>query len=200
MKEQGGWYYIGHFTSSGVADFKTDLKLEFVGHSYYGDNNSDQDSTIVLRFKTGTQSSSTFLGNAQAYKIGKQQYSPEDIRIVQDGVTPNMFKFYAFYRPYAEGSFVIATSPSPFTFIGSFSPLAPSGSNFITVPIYNIFTSESGVAISDVSNLSTALSAKADYNAANLPNFHNKQDIEDMFGDYYTRTEIDSAIDQKFTF
>jgi hypothetical protein len=87
----GGWYYIGYFITSGVdftpggpVDFKADLKLEFVGHSYYNDSNANQDSIVILNFKSGSQTSSGFEGNAQAYKFGKQQYAPEGIRIVQD--------------------------------------------------------------------------------------------------------------------
>jgi hypothetical protein len=51
-----------------------------------------------------------------------------------------------------------------------------------------------------ISNLATTIAGKADTNVANLPNFHNKQDIERILGSYYTRVEIDSALDQKFTF
>ena len=51
-----------------------------------------------------------------------------------------------------------------------------------------------------ISNLATTIAGKADTNVANFPNFHNKQDIERILGSYYTRFEIDSALDQKFTF
>ena len=93
---------------------------------------------VILNFKSGSQTSSPFLGNAQAYKFGKQEYAPSGIKIVQDDIVPNLFRFYASYRPFAQGSFVTATSGKPFIFDGTFipDPALPPGTNVYNVPIY----------------------------------------------------------------
>ena len=129
-----------------------DLKIEFVGHLYSNDTNSDQDAMVVMRFKTGS-SNGDYKGNAQAYKFGKQLYSPEQIRIVQDLTDSNTFRFYASYRPYADGSLIVITSSTNFTTVNTFSTDLPPGTNFHIVPIYNVFSQETPPAITDIPTL-----------------------------------------------
>ncbi|MGV2342020.1 MAG UNVERIFIED_CONTAM: hypothetical protein LVR18_51340 [Planctomycetaceae bacterium] len=74
----GGWFYIGYYRALPFSD----VKMEFVGHSYNNDTNATQDAWTTMRFKYGS-STGNFQGNAQAYRFGKQQYAPSDIRIVQ---------------------------------------------------------------------------------------------------------------------
>jgi hypothetical protein len=83
----------------------------------------------------------------------------------------------------------------------------PSGTNSFNVPIYNVFSQETPPAIADVSNLTSTLASKVDNTITSLPNFYNKSDINAIrleidrkFGDYYTTSQVDSAIDQKFLF
>jgi hypothetical protein len=66
---QGGvpqWLYFGNYISSIASADKSDLKIEFVGHSYYNDSNADQDSMTIIRFKTGSKETSPFKGNGIA--------------------------------------------------------------------------------------------------------------------------------------
>jgi hypothetical protein len=51
------------------------------------------------------------------------------------------------------------------------------------------------------------LATKLESSISTLPNFYNKSDINAIrleidrkFGDYYTTSQVDSAIDQKYTF
>jgi hypothetical protein len=81
----GGWFYIGYYRTSPSL---SDVKMEFVGHLYYNDTNSSQDAWVIMRFKYGS-STGAFQGNAQAYKFGKQQYAPSEIRIVQSSADSN---------------------------------------------------------------------------------------------------------------
>jgi hypothetical protein len=46
----GGWFYIGYYRASPLSD----VKIEFVGHSYYNDANAAQDAWTTMRFKYGS--------------------------------------------------------------------------------------------------------------------------------------------------
>jgi hypothetical protein len=46
-----GWYYLGAYKTSYGNDDNSDLKIEFVSHSYFNDTNSSQDALTILRFK-----------------------------------------------------------------------------------------------------------------------------------------------------
>jgi hypothetical protein len=76
----GGWFNIGRYVTTNNGDTKTDLKMEFISHSYYNDTNASQDSIVILRFKTGSHATQTFKGNAQAYRIGLETHSPDVIQ------------------------------------------------------------------------------------------------------------------------
>ena len=48
------WLYIGNYICPINAATKSNLKIEFVGHSYYNDVDviDNQDSMLIFRFKT----------------------------------------------------------------------------------------------------------------------------------------------------
>jgi hypothetical protein len=98
--------------------------MTFCGHSYTNNASANEDSIVIFRFKT---SANTFGGNGQSYRLGKQLYSPETVRVVKDATDATKFTFYASYRPYARGSFVQVSCPTAFTWTGTFSTTAPTG-------------------------------------------------------------------------
>jgi hypothetical protein len=113
--------------------------MTFCGHSYTNNANAIEDSIVIFRFKT---SANTFGGNGQAYRLGKQVYSPDTIRIVKDATDTTKFTFYSAYRPFARGSFVQVSCPTAFTWTGTFSTTAPTGT-YIDINPYQIYSEES---------------------------------------------------------
>jgi hypothetical protein len=112
----GGWYNLGYYRSTYNNTTDSDIMMTFCGHSYTNNASANEDSIVIFRFKT---SANTFGGNGQSYRLGKQLYSPETVRVVKDATDATKFTFYASYRPYARGSFVQVLMPDGFHLDGN---------------------------------------------------------------------------------
>jgi hypothetical protein len=98
--------------------------MTFCGHSYTNNASAIRGLDRDLQ----VQDEREYLrGNGQSYRLGKQLYSPETVRVVKDATDATKFTFYASYRPYARGSFVQVSCPTAFTWTGTFSTTAPTG-------------------------------------------------------------------------
>ena len=139
----GGWYNLGYYRSTYNGSTDHDIMMTFCGHSYTDSANANEDSILIFRFK---RNASTFGGNGQSYRLGKQLYSPETIRVVKDATDATKFTFYASYRPYARGSFVQVSCPTAFTWTGTFSTTAPTGT-YIDIGGYQIYSDQSPQSI-----------------------------------------------------
>jgi hypothetical protein len=101
-----------------------------------------------------------------------------------------VFSFYAYFRPFANGSLAVVTTTTPFTVVNLFTDGdLPSGTNSYNVPIYNVFSQETPPAIGDISDLSTTLAG-----LSTIANVDRKYTILDALQYHYAIAKINQMI------
>jgi hypothetical protein len=105
----GGWFYIGYY----IALPFSDVKMEFVGHSYNNDTNASQDAWTTMRFKYGS-STGNFQGTLKRIDSENNNMLPAIFELSKVLRIAICLVFTLYFRPYANGSFSSHNNDNPF--------------------------------------------------------------------------------------